>query len=106
MGVGLPNPFAVVVLSAGAREQCAASQGREALEQSLLDRMNEVNAQVDPHERMNFLAIVEGPWAIANEFLTPTLKIKRATVERRYLPLVENWEKRRIPVVWESSPFL
>jgi len=76
---------------------------REALEQSLLEQMNEVNTDVDPHERLNFIAIVEGPWTIANEFLTPTLKIKRAVLERRYLAMIENWEKLNSAVVWESA---
>jgi long-chain acyl-CoA synthetase len=65
--------------------------------------MNEVNAQVDPHERMDFIAIVDGPWTISNECLTPTLKIKRAVLESRYLPMVKNWEKLHSPVVWESA---
>ena len=103
MGAGRPSPFAVVVLSPDARKRCAAPSAREALEQSLLAQMNEVNAQVDPHERMSFIAIVDGPWTIGNEFLTPTLKIKRATLERRYLTMVENWEKLKTPVVWESA---
>jgi len=103
MGADLPSPFAVVVLSADARKRCTEAEGREALEQSLLERMNEVNAQVDPHERLSFLAIVDGPWTIGNEILTPTLKIKRAVLERRYLASVENWKTRNSPVVWESE---
>jgi long-chain acyl-CoA synthetase len=103
MGAGRPSPFAVVVLSPDARKRSAAPSARQALEQSLLAQMNEVNAQVDPHERMSFIAIVDGPWTIGNEFLTPTLKIKRATLERRYLTMVENWEKLKTPVVWESA---
>jgi len=105
MGADLPSPFAVVVLSPDERKRCADSEAREALEQSLLERMNEVNAQVDPHERMSFIAIVDGPWTIANEFLTPTLKIKRSALERRYLASVESWTKRNNPVVWESGFF-
>jgi long-chain acyl-CoA synthetase len=103
MGASLPSPFAVVVLSPDARKQCSAQEGRDALEQSLLEQMNHVNSQVDPHERLNFLTIVDGPWTIANELMTPTLKTKRAALERRYMVLVESWEKRKSPVVWESE---
>ncbi len=103
MGADLPNPFAVVVLSPDAKKLSAAQETREALEQSLLERMNEVNAQVDPHERMSFIAIVEGPWTIGNEFLTPTLKIKRAVLERHYRSLAGGWKNRNTPVVWESE---
>jgi len=105
MGADLPSPFAVVLLSPDARNRCADPTAREALEQSLLERMNEVNAQVDPHERLSFLAVVDGPWTIENEILTPSLKTKRAVLERRYLPSVENWQRRNNPVVWESEFF-
>jgi long-chain acyl-CoA synthetase len=104
MGAGLPSPFAVVVLSLDARQQCAAPEAREALEQSLLERMNEVNAQVDPHERLSFIAIAEGPWTIENDIITPTLKIKRAVLESRYLAFAGSWQRRSTAVVWESEP--
>jgi long-chain acyl-CoA synthetase len=103
MGAGLPSPFAVIVLSPEAKKLCVAPDTRGALEEVLLERLNDVNSQVDPHERMRFIAIVEGPWTIGNEFLTPTLKIKRATLERRYLSMVASWEKLASPVVWESE---
>ena len=103
MGAGRSSPFAVVVLSPDTKRQCAAADARDTLEQSLLEQMNQVNMDVDPHERLNFIAIVEGPWTIGNEFLTPTLKIKRAVLERRYLANIENWEKLKTPVVWESA---
>jgi len=105
MGADLPSPIAIVVLSPEARKPCADTAAREALEQSLLERMNEVNAQLDPHERLSFIAIVDGPWTIGNEILTPTLKIKRAVLERRYLASVEDWKRRNSPVVWESGFF-
>ena len=93
MGAGLPSPFAVVVLSPGAMKGCSTAEQRESLEQALLEHMNEVNLQIDPHERMNFIAIVDGPWTIGNELLT---------LEKRYLVLADNWSKLRTPVVWES----
>jgi long-chain acyl-CoA synthetase len=103
MGAGLPSPFAVVVLTSESKKQCDAPSGRETLEQWILGLMNEVNAQVDPHERISFISIVDDPWTISNECLTPTLKIKRSVLERRYLPMVKKWEKLHSPVVWESA---
>jgi len=103
MGAGLPSPVAVVVLAPETRKKCAAADEREALEQSLLEHMNGLNDQLDPHERLRFIAVVEGPWTIENELLTPTLKIKRYVLERRYLPSVTAWEKRNSPLVWDSA---
>jgi len=103
MGAGHASPFAVVLLSEGARKQCVDPDAHKALEQSLRTQMEEVNAQLDPHERVNFIAVVEGPWTVGNGLMTPTLKIKRAALESRYQALVDNWEKHNIPVVWEAA---
>jgi long-chain acyl-CoA synthetase len=104
MGAGLPSAFAVIVLSPDARGGCVKPDERKALEEALSAQMEEVNAQLDPHERLNFIAIVDGPWTIGNELITPTLKIKRAAVEGRYQPLVDRWERLNCRVVWESTP--
>ena len=52
---------------------------------------------------MLFAAIVEGPWTIGNGMMTPTLKLKRATVETQYLAYVDFWESQDRTVVWEAE---
>ena len=48
-GGGLPRPFAVVLLANVPTE-------RASVEQTLLDLMNTVNTQLDPHEQLSFKA--------------------------------------------------
>jgi long-chain acyl-CoA synthetase len=103
MGAGLPSPFAIVVLSADARKLCADSAAHEALERSLQAQMEEVNAQLDPHERVNFIAVVEGPWTVGNGMMTPTLKIRRNVLENSYQPYIESWRRRNTPIVWQCA---
>ena len=104
MGAGLPSPFALILLSDEARKQCSAPDGQKALEQSLKAQMEQVNAQLDPQERVSFIAVADGPWTVGNGLITPTLKIKRAALEGRYQPFVDHWERHNSPVVWESPP--
>ena len=82
----------------------AAREAQRALEASLQAQMEGVNAQPDPHERVHFIAIADGPWTVANGLMTPTLKIKRNALESRYQAFVESWERQNVPVVWESAP--
>jgi long-chain acyl-CoA synthetase len=103
MGAGQPTPFAVIVLSPDARQKCAVPRYREELEASLTSRMNEVNSRLDPHERVAFIAVVEGPWSVGNGLMTPTLKVKRAALENAYTPLVDAWYRQGRPVVWECE---
>ena len=103
MGAGLPSPFAVLVLNEEARKRCAVEPQRTALEESLRQRMELMNSELDPHERVKFLAVVQGPWTIGNGVMTPTLKIKRNVVECRYQSFVEDWYVQQRPVVWEQA---
>jgi len=103
MGAGLPSPFAVVVLNEEARKRCIQGPQRVALEESLKHQMDLMNSELDPHERVKFLAVVEGPWTIGNGVMTPTLKIKRTVVEGRYQSFVEDWYVQQRPVVWEEA---
>ncbi len=100
MGAGMAHPFAVVLLADEARKSAA----RAAVEQTLLDLMNTVNTQLDPHEQLSFVAVAQGPWTVGNGFITPTLKIKRNVLESRYQPCVDEWMRQNRPVVWESPP--
>jgi len=74
------------------------------LEQSLGALLEETNRHLAPHERVAFIAIVDGPWTVANGLMTPTLKLKRPLLERRYQAFVDDWTSRKRPVVWESEP--
>jgi long-chain acyl-CoA synthetase len=104
MGAGLASPFAVALISAQARRQCRQPQARAALEESLSALLEDTNRRFAPHERVAFIAVVDGPWTVANGLMTPTLKLKRPLLERRYQSLADDWKARNRPVVWESEP--
>lgn len=104
MGSGHSSPFAIVLLSAEARRRCTTPDAWKLLEQSLRSQLEQVNSQLDPHERVQFIAIADGPWTVSNGLMTPTLKIKRTVLENQYQSLVDNWERTNSPIVWESAP--
>jgi long-chain acyl-CoA synthetase len=99
-GAGRPQPFALLMLSAEAQAAAAGPGERGALERELGELVDEVNAELEPHEVLDFVAVVREQWTIENGFLTPTLKIKRDVIEKRYEPEVEAWASRRRKVVW------
>jgi long-chain acyl-CoA synthetase len=104
MGAGLPSPFALVLLHSQARARCDNAEARKALGESLEAQLETVNAELDPHERVAFLAVVAGPWTIENELITPTLKIRRTNLERQYLERIDEWRSQNRRVVWEIHP--
>jgi long-chain acyl-CoA synthetase len=102
MGTGMPSPFAVVLLSEESQKRVSDPDQRKLMEISLLELMNDINRQLDPHEQLSFVAAVHGPWTIGNDAMTPTLKIKRGVLESRYQGLIEDWSRQSRPVVWEA----
>lgn len=103
MGAGMASPFALVVLYPEVRAECADAEARRAVQESLERQLEEVNRDLDPHERVAFLAVVEGPWNIGNDLMTPTLKIRRTNIEQLYLDRIDAWRGQNRRVVWDGE---
>jgi long-chain acyl-CoA synthetase len=99
-GANLGQPLAVVMLSHEAAERCSGQEGKSALFVSLEAHLKHVNAKLDPHEKLDCLAVVTTPWTPENGFVTPTLKIKRNRIEDVYGPQFAHWISQRKMVVW------
>jgi long-chain acyl-CoA synthetase len=101
-GANQAQPCGLIMLSAEARKESDDASRRAALEQSLAEHLSRVNAMLDAHEQMDFLAVVKDTWAVDNGFVTPTMKVKRNVIESTYGQQLEGWYAKRQPVVWQS----
>lgn len=97
-GVGLPQPYALVVLSPSLRARSETE--RSDIEALLEAHLREMNAAFDPHERVDKLLVVSEEWTAENGLLTPTLKLRRALIEERYAERVPKLMERDGRVVW------
>lgn len=93
MGTGLRAPVAVVGLSLAAREE-----SRDVITTSLDTTRKQVNEALESHERLAHVYVVDDPWSIENDLLTPTMKLKRDKVEDRYKSMIQAEERDH--VVW------
>lgn len=100
-GANQPATFALVLLSEETRKIVAGGGDKSAISAELAALVQQVNAQIDPHEQMQFAVVVKEPWTIDNGSLTPTMKIRRNVIEKRYEPRVEGWFAKNEPVIWE-----
>lgn len=101
-GSGRPACYAVVQLSEEMRDKLGDEKFRADMTRKLEALLDEVNSQVEGYEQMQFLAVVKEEWQVANDFLTPTLKIKRNVVEDAYAPLLDAWYDARQKVIWQE----
>lgn len=100
MGAGMPNAFAMLQLSQQIRDGFSDPEARESLEHSLLALRDDVNRELDAHERLGVLVVVDEPWTIENGLLTPTMKLKRSLLEARYSECFDAWIGQKKPLVW------
>ncbi len=61
-----------------------------------------VNARLSPYERLAFLAVAKDRWSVDDGCLTPTLKIRRAAIERRHASALDGWYASGRKVIWEA----
>ena len=80
MGMGLPQPVAVIVMADGT----ADTLGQAQIQADLSKTLNSVNARLEAHEKVSHIVVAKDQWTVENRFLTPTLKIKRGLLEKKY----------------------
>jgi long-chain acyl-CoA synthetase len=96
VGMGIPNPIALVILSAPAK-QLSTEEIVKSLEQTLQD----VNGVLEDYEQVKKIIVLKTPWTQDNGLLTPSLKLKRAELEKIYVPLYPRWYKEAETILWE-----
>ena len=96
VGTGLTQPIMVMTLTPE-----ALKKPRAEVERGLIADMASVNAHLEPHEEIAKCLILKDAWSIDNGMMTPTMKVKRNEVEKRFLPLIEKHAKNRDKVGWE-----
>ena len=101
-GLGRPACYAVLQLDETLRARFDDPAMRAELTPRLEALLEEVNSQVEGYEQMQFLAVARDEWQTANNFLTPTLKIKRDVIESTYDPFLDDWYASRKKVIWQD----
>ncbi|SFR42679.1 Long-chain acyl-CoA synthetase (AMP-forming) [Marinobacter daqiaonensis] len=95
------QPYCLVMLSEAAQAKRDDPDFRKELEKEFVDLLKDVNQTLDPHEHLRFMVVVKEPWTIENNFLTPTMKLKRNVVEDAYRDKVDDWYAQDKTIIWE-----
>ncbi len=95
VGSNLPQTMALIVLSEEAK-----TLDQKAVADSLLKTMKQVNEKIDKHEKMKKIILIREDWTVENNLLTPTLKIKRNLLEKKYSEFYQEWYNEKEAAVW------
>ncbi|GAB3253389.1 AMP-binding protein [Larkinella harenae] len=93
----LPQPIALIVLS-----ETGLQADKNEVAQSLEHTLNTLNPDLHTYQRVKKAVIVKEPWTVANNMMTPSLKIKRKIIESRYRSHLSPWLERDETVIWEK----
>ncbi len=96
IGSGLDQPVALLELAPVAHEVA-----RQQVDADLQKTLDQLNAQLDPHERISHLLVVRDGWTVTNGCMTPTLKIRRNVLESRYTEVAAGLSRKQ-PLYWEE----
>ncbi len=100
-GGSQPQPVAFIMLAEDIRAKLKQDPDIDGLNQSLKELKAILNQTLEAHEKIGFFVVVNDPWTMENDLLTPTMKIKRNKIESRYEPFLERWSQLKHDVVWE-----
>ena len=70
------------------------------MSKELNDLLAHVNSSVEQYERLQNIVVVADEWSIETGILTPTLKIKRNMIEKKYQSHLTPWSESRDKVLF------
>lgn len=94
VGHAMPSAMVICILSPQGRAENASN-----LRLELSEHLQKVNDQLEPHEKLSKMVLLKEEWTIDNGILTPTLKIKRKSVDQQYQDQYANWQSQAESVI-------
>jgi long-chain acyl-CoA synthetase len=99
-GVGQPSAYAVVVLAETLRPRQNDPALRSQVESELSTLLERVNRELADYEQLRMIVVAREPWTVENRCLTPTMKIRRTSIEAMVAPNVDAWYSGKGTVLW------
>jgi len=95
VGLGIAQPIALINLG-----EAAKGHSESEIADSLINTVNSLNATRAKFEHVSTLVIHNEQWTDQNGFLTPTLKVKRAELDKAFGGQYLDWHETPDQVVW------
>ena len=101
-GSGYPATHAVLQLAEDLVPKLSDPAVKARITKDLEALLVKVNANIEEFERVQFLAVPLDRWSIEGGQLTPTMKIRRSSIEEAYAPHLDAWYATGDKVIWQE----
>ena len=95
VGLGIPQPLCLINLSEEAQKL-----ENSVIENSIQDTVKQLNSTVANYERISTVIIQMDAWTEDNGILTPTLKVKRGTLDDKFGKEFLAWNDSKDKIIW------
>ena len=96
VGTGIAQPIALVTLS-----QLGKEKTKDELIQSFSDSVLKLNPSLEKHEKIEKVVVMKEDWNVDNGLTTPTLKVKRNSIEKIHRSFYPIWFNLDDKVIFE-----
>jgi len=96
VGAGIPQPIALITLS-----ELGKAKLRQELSEGLINSVNALNPKLEKHEKISKVVIMKEDWNVDNGLTTPTMKVKRTSIEKIHRPYYKTWFDMQDKVIFE-----
>ena len=95
IGDGLPSPIAIASI------HNKQFKDKRAYQEEAEQLIQMVNNKLEGHEKLEKLVLVDEEWSPENGLITPTLKIRRQSIEKHYKDKLDSYLKSKDLVIWD-----
>ena len=96
VGLGNPQPMLLVSLS-----EIGQKIKKIDFENQFTDELDKINLKLDHYKKISKIIVVKDSWTVENGLVTPTLKVKRPMIDKKYMMNYPKWHEQSSSILWE-----
>jgi len=96
VGLGNPQPILLVFLS-----EIGLNMDKEIFKKKFSEELININSKLEPYKKISTIVIVNEAWTTENGLVTPTLKVKRPMIDKKYSVNYMKWHESPGSIIWE-----
>ncbi len=95
VGLGIPQPIALINLN-----ELGLKQSKDLITQKLKETLHHLNQELANFEKTSTIVVVNELWSIENKLLTPTLKVRRKEIHKKWKSQFLKWHNQLDTILW------